>query len=601
MMLSGAPTRILELLRCGAARAEARDAACISAYRVLIITLLIGLGAFAVAPAHAQSAPQPRFDPRQAEKRFDAQSEQRVPGPPPRAPRPSFAKSQADPTPLLVLRMVSVDGANAIAPDALARAYQAYLGKKVSQADLAAMADAISEAYRAAGFHLSRAIVPPQDVAAGHIRMRVIEGSIAELVIKGEGAETFGVRAALQPVLAESPARLDTLQRQLLLLNDRPGLRIIETQLEEIGAATGRFRLIVQVQTWRVYLSAGLDNLGSASVGPWQAYSTAAFNSLGVAGDTLAINLATVPNDPSELKFGRIAYEMPIGIDGIRVGGSAFHSDVHPGDERRQFDTRTRTDNAELRASFVPLKSQTSSLAFTLAAAITEASSDDVLGTIYHDRVRTLGLSADYRLQDSFKGMNYLTVGFRQGLNVLGASQEGDDFLSRDGASGQFSVLNAWYTRLQTLDDAWSVKLFGAGQFASAPMLLSQQFYLGGAAFGRGYGGAEISGDNGVAGSLEIRFDQAVNFAYLSRYQLYGFFDTGAVWSHGDGWLDGASLASVGAGIRLTLHDQLQLGLAVAKPLTYAAPDNPNRGLRVLFSLTDAIKLCPGRNRMTCS
>ena len=52
-----------------------------------------------------------------------------------------------------------------IAPDALVRAYQAYLGKKVSQADLAAMAEAISEAYRAQGFHLSRAIVPPQDVA----------------------------------------------------------------------------------------------------------------------------------------------------------------------------------------------------------------------------------------------------------------------------------------------------------------------------------------------------------------------------------------------------------------------------------------------------
>jgi hemolysin activation/secretion protein len=593
----------LELFRRAAVRAKAHGI-CGTAARVVLTTVLAAtlmtiLDALAAVPAQAQSAPG--FDPRQAERKFDAQSEQRAPGPPLRAPRASFAKSKADPTPLLLLHKVSVDGAHAIAPDAIARAYQGYLGKKVSQADLAAMANAISAAYRAAGFHLSRAIVPPQDVAAGHIRVQVIEGRVAELVVKGEGAEIFGVRAMLQPVLAEQPARLDTLQRQLLLLNDRPGLRIIDTQVEEIGTATGRFRLVVQVQTWRVYLSAGLDNLGSASVGPWQAYSTAAFNSIGVAGDTLAVNLSTVPDDPSELKFGRIAYDAPIGIDGIRIGGSAFHSDVHPGDERRQFDTRTRTDNAELRASFVPHKSQTSSLAFTLAAAMTEASSDDVFGGIYHDRVRTLGLSADYRLQDSFKGTNYLTAGFRQGLDIFGASRPGDDFLSRDGASGEFSVFNAWYTRLQTIDDAWSVKLSGAAQLASAPMLLSQQFYLGGAAFGRGYGGAEISGDNGVAGSLEIRFDQTVNFAYLNRYQLYGFLDTGAVWNHGDGWLDGASLASVGAGIRVTLHDQLQLGVAVAKPLTYASPDNPNRGLRVLFSLTDAIKLCLERNRMACS
>jgi hemolysin activation/secretion protein len=38
-------------------------------------------------------------------------------------------------------------------------------------------------------------------------------------------------------------------------------------------------------------------------------------------------------------------------------------------------------------------------------------------------------------------------------------------------------------------------------------LFTSQQFDLGGAAFGRGYGSAELSGDNGVAGSLERRFD----------------------------------------------------------------------------------------------
>ena len=47
---------------------------------------------------------------------------------------------------------------------------------------------------------------------------------------------------------------------------------------------------------------------------------------------------------------------------------------------------------------------------------MTEAASDDVFGAIYRDHVRTLGLSADYWLKDSFKGTNYLTVGFRQGL-----------------------------------------------------------------------------------------------------------------------------------------------------------------------------------------
>ena len=79
-------------------------------------------------------------------------------------------------------------------------------------------------------------------------------------------------------------------------------------------------------------------------------------------------------------------------------------------------------------------------------------------------------------------------------------------------------MLNLWFTRYQTLTDAWSLKLAAAGQIGlTARCSLSQQFYLGGAAFGRGYGSAEISGDNGVAGSLELRFDQKLNFRYLDR------------------------------------------------------------------------------------
>lgn len=61
----------------------------------------------------------------------------------------------------------------------------------------------------------------------------------------------------------------------------------------------------------------------------------------------------------------------------------------------------------------------------------------------------------------------------------------------------------------------------------------SQQFYLGGLAFGRGYGSAEISGDNGVAGTVELRFDQKSSYQDLNGYQLYGFVDAGLAWNDG--------------------------------------------------------------------
>jgi hemolysin activation/secretion protein len=553
--------------------------------------------------AIAQQANQPGFDPRQTEKHFDdLQSGEGQPAKP--ALRlPTFAKPEvaADGKPLFVLRAVTLQGAFALPPDQLATAYQPYLGKPVSPADLAAMASSISDLYRTAGFHLTRAIIPPQDIQNGLVRIRIIEGSITELVLTGDGAEQFGVRPLLDPVLAERPSRLATLERQLLLINTRPGVRITDSQLEEIGGTTGHFRLFVQLKTWHVYAYVGLDNLGSASIGPWQTYATGAFNSYLLPGDSLMLNLSTIANDPRELGFGRLSYDVPVGVDGFRIGASALYSDARPGDDRRLTNDTTRTKSVEVHGSIVPVLSQQQTLTLTVAAGFTNASEKDIFspmfGPIYSDRIRTVSLTSDYRLQDAFGGTNYATMTYRQGLDIFGATPFGDDFASRTGAAPNFSVLDFYYTRYQTLSDAWSVKVSTASQIASGPLYTSQQFYLGGWAFGRGYGAAEISGDNGLAGSFELRFDQRPNFRYLAGYQIYGFVDAGAVWNDGFRLTDGLALTSAGAGVRFFLWDDLQADIGVAFPLSYRAPDNPRRDARLLFSVSNALKMCPGQGR----
>ena len=554
-------------------------------------------------PAVRAQQAAPTYDPRQLEQRFNEKQSEPTPAEQRRLPVPRLAQpaaASADPTPLFVLRRVSIVGAHAISHDLLATAYQSYVGKKVSQADLVKIAAAVSDIYRNAGFHLSRAIVPPQNINDGSIRFQVIEGSITTVDLKGEGAEEFGVRQILTPVLAEHPSRLATLERSLLLINGRPGVRIQETTLEEVGNAGGRFRLTVFVKTWHVYTSFGVDNLGASAVGPWQSYATAAFNSYLTSGDTLAINLSTTPGDPRQLAFGRLSYDAPIGNDGLRVGISGIFSDVWPGDYRHAFGDNTITEALQLRTGFMPLQSQRSALTLTAAFDVSNVAESDLFGGIYSDRIRTFSLTSDSRLQDSFGGNNYLTVTFRQGLDILGASPHGDDFVSHTGASPTFSTVNAWFTRYQTLTDNWSLKVSAAGQIASGPLYLSQQFYLGGLAFGRGYSAAETSGDNGMAGSLEMRFDQKLNSKVLTGYQLYGFVDSGVAWNAGYRYTDGTSLVSVGGGIRFFLTNSTQADLGVAVPLSYRAPDNPGRDVRVLFSITSALELCPARASTRC-
>ena len=337
-----------------AARIERRHLVTAS---VLLVSFFAG-----VTQALAQQANQPGFDPRQPEKYFENQTERETLHRPP-VGLPTVSQPSTDGNaklqlvkPQFVLRGVDVRGANAVSRDRVAAVYQPYLSKKVSQADLAAIAGAISDLYRADGFHLSRAIVPPQDIADGRVRIQVIEGAIVEAELKGDGAEQFGVRPMLGPVLAEQTSRLATLERQLFLINGRPGVRIADTALEEIGGASGHFRLIISLKTWHVFSSFGLDNLGSSSVGPWQTYATGAFNSYLAPGDTLAVNLSTVANDPRQLGFARLSYDTPVGVDGVRVGGSVLYSAVRPGDVRPLRRDHTTTEAFELRARLVPLE-----------------------------------------------------------------------------------------------------------------------------------------------------------------------------------------------------------------------------------------------------
>ena len=80
------------------------------------------------------------FDMRNLERRFDAAGANEEASPhAPRLPRSSAPLSATDNAPLFKLRKVAIIGAITLAPDRMVDAYQAFLGKEVSQADLAKM------------------------------------------------------------------------------------------------------------------------------------------------------------------------------------------------------------------------------------------------------------------------------------------------------------------------------------------------------------------------------------------------------------------------------------------------------------------------------
>ena len=258
------------------------------------VMLSAGIAASGVAAAQGSQSGRTtqQFEAREAER---ARAKGATP-----VPQLGAARTVGKTTPLFFLKAVRVTGVTVVPGEEIAGTYRRFLGKSVSQADLLKLSDDLTELYRRRGYALSRAFVPIQDVKDGRLHVRIVEGYIKEIVLRGEGTQGYGARRLLHPLTAERPVRLVTLERRLLLVNDTPGLRIKDTALEEIGQATGRFRLIVELEASRIALHVDLDNRGTPDIGPLQSFVTTAVNSALVQGDVWALNVSTIPDSPRE-------------------------------------------------------------------------------------------------------------------------------------------------------------------------------------------------------------------------------------------------------------------------------------------------------------
>jgi hemolysin activation/secretion protein len=503
---------------------------------------------------------------------------------------PNFATSQtrAERKPLFVLTAVNVAGTTVAPREEIAGTYAPFLRRPVSQADLLKITEGIAETYRRKGYALSRALIPPQDVKDGRVTVNVVEGYIGDILVEGDDSRRFGAQDMLQHLTAERPLRLATFERALLLLSDTPGLRIKDTILKEIGEGTGRFHLTVQLETWRAFANVDLDNRGAPETGPLQSFITTAINSTAVKGDIWALNVLTVPNSPEELVYVGGVVDVPLGTSGIRFGFKGSHSDIRPDSTQGLLDTRTKTDEVGVHAGVKVLRSREVSLGVGVLANIRRAEEHNLAGLIYDDRVRGLTLFTDLQVHDKHDGSTYLVVGVRQGHGEPGSVGFA---LSRAHAEGSFQKAYWSATRLQNLGGAWSALLSTSGQVASSPLLQSEQFYIGGPLLGRAYSPGALSGDSGVAGLLEIRFDQRVEIGPLLGYQLYAFIDGGAVWTRG--YPDHEALSSFGVGVRFAVQDEYRLSFEVAIPVQHYSPTALDGGPRFFFSLSTSFRGCP--------
>ena len=534
---------------------------------------------FAAAPLHAaaEQTPVDRADPSVLEEELDEAE------PTPRAPRriletPERDEGRSAIAQPVVAGAIRIDGARAIAQAAFAPVVERYAGRTLAPNELRTLAAEIAAVARGRGYGLATAWIPPQNIENGVLRVRVDEGSIDAVEVTGSGGDA--VRPRLAPLADGRPLPTAELERRLLVAGDVPGIRLGKARL---ARRNGRNVLLISAVRDRVEARAGLDNWGSSTAGPIRARLSVDVNAVLLADDRLSFDAVVTPLQPNEFALARAAYTMSVGTGGteVTVGGYLARSEAGGALSDRDLDGRSSEVEAEIRHPLV--RSRDASLWAGVAGKLRDSEQTRQDDLVRGDRTATATATL-YGFHRSHNTRLRARLAYVQGLAILGATEAGDPLASRSDADGTFSKLELWSELEQRLPYEISLFVQMEAQLSGGSLLSSEEMGLGGRWFGRAWDYREFSGDRGIAGALEIRYDWKRPIGFVEAAQLYAYLDGGSVSNSGAG-SGGGSLASAGAGFRLWLPRSLRAALQLGIPLTDGADADEEDRPRVSFTL----------------
>jgi len=509
----------------------------------------------AVQPGHERTLPQPQEIPD-----IDFSVE---------APHRSAVPRAVDEIRFKVLG-IKIEGTTIISAENFRPLYQGLIGKEVSLRDVFDVADGIEKQYRAAGYLLVRAYVPPQHVNDGIFTIRVVEGFVDTTSVDGGNEATRElVKNYTNPIIRQKPLRSETIEQALLLANNIPGVTATGV-LSPSPNVPGAANLAVNVTQPTVSGSLSSMNRGSQYTGVWTVSGAAAYRGLAGA-DELNAAFTWAPFNFNKQVAGQLRYVTEIGDDGL--AGSLLGAVSHgaPGGSLGPAEVRTDSWAVGPRVSYPLSRSRSDTL--TLDGGVTfQDAKVDILGVgISHDKWRVADVSLAYASRDFLAGNFSGTLDVAQGLPILGATPNHSPDLSI-GGSTTFTKAT-WLGRYtKSLGSDVSVAVASNGQYSFSPLITGEQILFGGAQIGRGYEPGAISGDSGLGGSFELRYDTRLDDLAIKNLEPYAFFDVAKVWNKDRPPalglpLSNFSIESTGIGLRFWFPYSIYLAVEGARTL----------------------------------
>lgn len=467
--------------------------------------------------------------------------------------------SAADGGKRIVVNRIVTDRSDILADEEVRAIVSPYEGKEVSIRELFEAVEKINGLYRQRGYLTARAILPPQKVEAGVVRIRLVEGRVGAISVE-ENRFTRDRFFTSRVQLKEGDlVRLDTLEDDLFYFNATNDLKI-RAEVKP-GASAGTTDLVLKAAEPDNYqVSIFTDNAGGRTVGEERIGLT--LQDVSLFGFRDALTLGGVLAHGTE--SAHVSYNVPVTSSGTRVGVAYDYSRIRITSgafEPLNVEGDSYTLGLNLNQ---PLVVKRSLVVNGFGGFYLRKSSTDFdKVTIFQNRVRTMMLGGDLLSFDTL-GTWFTRHAVTQGFKDFGGERS-------------FFKYNGDLVRTLNLPEDSLLLLRASGQVSGNNLLpSSEQFQLGGFATVRGFYEGELIGDDGYFVSAEFNVPLFPEDASLFDVRLRPLLKGALFADHGGAFpYKGANqsinhddfLTSTGFGLIFTINRYLTGRVDLAFPM----------------------------------
>ncbi|MEH2057453.1 MAG: ShlB/FhaC/HecB family hemolysin secretion/activation protein [Nostoc sp.] len=476
---------------------------------------------------------------------------------------------QNDPNAKFRVDRIEVIGSTVFKPEQFAAVTASFVGRELTFAELLQIRDAITKLYSDKGYVTTGALITPQTVEAGVIKIQVIEGSVQEIKITGNRRlHSQYIRDRIQ-LGAQKPLNIPHLLEKLQLLRLDPRIKNLSAELQT-GVRPGSNVLQVEVEEAETFqMTASLDNGRSPSVGSFRRGVDLQEANLSGLGDTLSVGYANTDGSNTI----NANYTLPINAHNGTVSfgfSQGWNRVIEKPFSVLDIQSNSRFYELGYRQPLVqkPTQELAMGLSFSREESQTELGIDNI-GPFQlspgADANGKTNISALRFFQEYTQRSNQYVFAARSQLS-FGVDWFGANVSENEPDSRFF----AWRGQAQWVRQLAPDTLFiarGDFQLAADSLVPLEQFGLGGQLSVRGYRQDALLTDNGLLFSAEFRVPIVRAPKIGGVLQLTPFIDVGKGWNVKGENPSPNTLLSTGLGLLWKQDDNLSARLDWGIPL----------------------------------